>query len=230
VPFIISVYNVTSIRMCIRVVAACSYVQCWWCTMTTSNTSPGSLPGRIAIVGPSGAGKTFLATQLSLATGLPHVPLDLIHWEKEFQSRDLPTFRSLVSEAAANERWIIDGHFPQSGDIVWARAELMIWLDYPLHVVLRRLAGRKGKQLRLPPQEPSATKGSGQGRFSVLKRRVLRVHRCMMEQKALASELSKYPNLKVVHLKSPQEADRWLALMISDAELAPADTRALSDG
>ena len=88
-------------------------------------------PRRIVVLGCAGSGKTSLAQQIGERTGLPVICLDEI--SRRLSSRgDLPSFRSLLKDAHANEDWISDGNFAQvSFDIRLPRAELIIWLELP---------------------------------------------------------------------------------------------------
>ena len=51
-------------------------------------------------------------------------------------------FRERVEEATEAPAWVADGNYSEVRDIVWGRADTLIWLDYPLHVSLRRLVPR----------------------------------------------------------------------------------------
>jgi len=94
---------------------------------------------RIAIVGTSGAGKTSLARRLSGRLDIPHVELDAIHWGPRWEPTAEEPFREAVREATSPLSWIIDGNYEAVREIVWERATHLIWLDYPLRTVFRRL-------------------------------------------------------------------------------------------
>src|SRR6185312_1551754 len=52
-------------------------------------------------------------------------------------------FRRRVAAAVAGERWVIDGNYTsQVKDLVWARADTVVWLDLPRRTVMRRIIWR----------------------------------------------------------------------------------------
>jgi len=98
---------------------------------------------RISIVGPPGSGKTTLARALSERLQLTHIELDRLFHMPGWQPRPRDDFRALVTEAAAAERWVTDGNYQSKvQDIVWTRADTVVWLDLPRRVVLPALLGR----------------------------------------------------------------------------------------
>lgn len=54
---------------------------------------------RIVVVGTSGAGKTTIACQIAARLGLPHVELDELHWDANWNEAPLPVFRTRVAQA-----------------------------------------------------------------------------------------------------------------------------------
>lgn len=97
---------------------------------------------RVAVIGNSGAGKSTLAAVLSERTGLPHIASDPFYWEHDWQAVAPEEVRQRVTEATVGNAWIIDGNFVSERDIVWVRADTVIWLDYPLPLVLWRVCRR----------------------------------------------------------------------------------------
>ena len=51
-------------------------------------------------------------------------------------------FRARVAAAIARPTWVADGNYSKVRDLVWARADTVVWLDYPLPVVVARLVRR----------------------------------------------------------------------------------------
>ena len=105
-----------------------------------SNTLRGCQ--RILILGRTGSGKTTLARQLAGVIGVPHVELDALYFGPNFRTVPLPLLRDRTSAAIAGDRWVTDGNKKTVRDLVWPRADTVIWLDYPLVVCLWRLGKR----------------------------------------------------------------------------------------
>ena len=97
---------------------------------------------RILILGRTGSGKTTLARELAAARGVPHVELDSLYFGPDFSTAPPSILRERTSEAIAGERWVTDGNKRAVRDLVWPRADTVIWLDYGVHVSLWRLAKR----------------------------------------------------------------------------------------
>jgi adenylate kinase family enzyme len=87
---------------------------------------------RIVVIGTSGTGKSTLARRLGRLLDLPVVEMDSLYHLPDSQSRPDDEFRVMSLEATAGDRWIVDGNYSQSRDVVWPKAEMVIWLDYPL--------------------------------------------------------------------------------------------------
>jgi adenylate kinase family enzyme len=100
-------------------------------------------PGkRISVRGTSGSGKTTLGKALAAKLGVPYVELDAINHQPNWQEIEVGEFRRRVGEAVAQDAWVIDGNYAKIRDLVMERCDTVVWLDYPLPVVLRRLTRR----------------------------------------------------------------------------------------
>ncbi len=92
---------------------------------------------RVAISG--GGGKTTMARHLAGILHVPHVELDALHWTRpNWEPPPVEEFRERVFEATAGPAWVADGNYRRVRDIVWARAQTLIYLDYPLRLVMWR--------------------------------------------------------------------------------------------
>ena len=87
-------------------------------------------PRRIAVVGTSGSGKTTLAHRLAERLGIPHVELDALHWGPNWTPVAADLFRERVAQALSGEAWVVDGNYSRVRDIIWTRADTLVWLDY----------------------------------------------------------------------------------------------------
>ena len=97
---------------------------------------------RIAIVGSTGSGKTTLANALGQRLGLPVVELDALHWGAGWEACPPEEFRSRAAHALAPQAWVCDGNYSELRDLVWGRADTLVWLDLPMALLLVRLLGR----------------------------------------------------------------------------------------
>lgn len=97
---------------------------------------------RISVVGNSGSGKTTLAAALASRLGAPHVELDAMYHQRGWEPLAKEEFRARVAVLAAGEAWVIDGSYGSVLDLVWQRADTVVWLDLPRPVVMRRVIWR----------------------------------------------------------------------------------------
>jgi adenylate kinase family enzyme len=73
---------------------------------------------RIVVVGTTGSGKTTLAGQLSERLGSPHIELDELNWGPNWTMRPDDVFRKSADEATSRDRWVLDGNYGRTRDIV----------------------------------------------------------------------------------------------------------------
>src|SRR5207249_1804530 len=99
---------------------------------------------RVVVIGTSGSGKTTLARELARHLCVPHVELDAINWKPNWTPTPTEEMIPKVTAAldTAPNGWTVCGHYGQIREIVWSRADTLIWLDYPLGFVVKRLARR----------------------------------------------------------------------------------------
>jgi adenylate kinase family enzyme len=97
---------------------------------------------RIAVVGTTGSGKTTLARRLARWLGQRHVELDALYWEPKWTPAATDAFRKRAVQAVSGDGWVVDGNYGQVRDIIWSRADTMVWLDYSLPVIFWRLVRR----------------------------------------------------------------------------------------
>jgi adenylate kinase family enzyme len=97
---------------------------------------------RISVVGNSGSGKTTLAAALAAALGIPHLELDSVFHQPGWVPLADEEFRRRVTEFVAAPRWVTDGNYSRVLDLIWARADTVVWLDPPRYRVMRRVIWR----------------------------------------------------------------------------------------
>ena len=97
---------------------------------------------RVSVVGNSGSGKSTLGRALAARLGVPFVELDAIHHLPGWQPIDVPEFRKTVGAIVDGDGWVIDGNYSAVRDLVWARADTVIWFDLPRRTVIRQVLWR----------------------------------------------------------------------------------------
>jgi len=167
---------------------------------------------RINVIGTSCSGKTTLARAVARRLALPYVELDALFWGPDWTPVAAATFEGRVRDAAAAERWVIDGSYSTIRHITWARADMVVWLDYPMPLVLGRWARRTATRIRTRDEFWPGT-GNRESVGNALRRGgllwwILRTHR--PRRRRTTDALRARPEIAVVRLRSPSEADRWL--------------------
>ncbi|TPW32073.1 P-loop NTPase family protein [Pararhizobium mangrovi] len=98
---------------------------------------------RIVILGNAGSGKSTLAREVGARAGLPVVHLDRLFWRPGWGKATPAEFHADLVRAHAGERWVSEGNYHrQSFAIRLARADLVVWLDTPRGVCMKRVLVR----------------------------------------------------------------------------------------
>ena len=98
---------------------------------------------RIAITGPSGSGKTTLAAELARRLDLRHVEIDALHHGPNWESCGAEVLAERVRAATEGDGWVTDSTYhTMLGDLVVDRADVLVWLDLPVPLVMWRLLRR----------------------------------------------------------------------------------------
>jgi adenylate kinase family enzyme len=168
---------------------------------------------RIAVVGTSGSGKTTLAHRLAQRLGSPHVELDALYWGPNWTPAPPDLFRQRAAQALSGQAWTTDGNYGSIRDIVWKRADTVVWLDYSLPVVMRRVTWRTLRRTirreELWNENRERLQEALLSRDSIVWWALRTYHRRKKEYPNLFS-LPEYAHLNVVHLRSPRAAREWL--------------------
>jgi adenylate kinase family enzyme len=97
---------------------------------------------RVSVVGSSGSGKSTVGRALAKALGAEFLELDSVYHQADWTPLPASQYRERVAAAVAGESWVIDGNYSTVRDIVWARADTVVWLDLPRRTVMRRIIWR----------------------------------------------------------------------------------------
>ncbi len=182
-----------------------------------ANSPPVAFPPcgqRIVIVGSTGSGKTTLATAIGQHRAIPHVELDGLHWEANWTEAPDAVFRARVAEVLMGDRWVVDGNYSQVRDLVWPRADTIIWLDYPFHIVFARLWRRTMRRIYTRETLWHDNRERFWVQFFHRDSIFLWLLRSYRRRKREMPQMLARPenaHLAVIHLRTPRETARWLA-------------------
>ncbi len=176
---------------------------------------------RISVVGTSGSGKTAFAGRLAGILRVPHIELDALHWEADWVEAPTEVFRSRVREAVSADRWVVDGNYSKRArDLVWARADTVIWLDFSFPVILNRLLRRTLRRLVTGEECCNGNREKlslALSRDSIILWAMQTYKRHRSEYPPLLASLQR-EGVQTIWLRSPKEADRWLTGLASEGE------------
>ena len=99
-------------------------------------------PARITIVGTTGSGKSALARRAAARLDYALIDLDDHYWLPGWQLRPAAEFRARVDVLTECPYWVLAGNYTAARDIVWRRADMIVWLDYGPVETFRRLLVR----------------------------------------------------------------------------------------
>ena len=97
---------------------------------------------RVYILGTSGSGKTTLGRSLAAKLSADFIEIDSIYHQGDWRPLPIAEFREAVAARCAGEQWVADGNYSAVRDLVLARADVIVGLDYPKWLVIRRLLRR----------------------------------------------------------------------------------------
>jgi adenylate kinase family enzyme len=166
---------------------------------------------RVAIVSSaSGNGKTTLGRALARRLDVPFVELDaLVHGPNWVETPDRELAR-IVEPIVARDGWVIDGTYQRKlGTLVLDAADIVVWLDLPLHVWLPRLLRRTMRRLR--GEEELWNGNKERFRTAFVGRNSLFFHALRMHverRRRYPAELAPYT---VVRLRSPAQVEGFLS-------------------
>lgn len=167
---------------------------------------------RIAVIGSSGAGKTTLGRWLGRHLSAPFVDLDDLHWRPAWVVTPADAMRAAVDAVTRANDWVVSGNYSAVRDLIWPRADTLVWLDLPLAAVLWRTTRRAVRQWWT---QEAICNGNRQalaalvtGQDSLLGYTVRNHGRRQREWPALLNAPA-HMHLAVVRLRSQRDIDRW---------------------
>jgi adenylate kinase family enzyme len=172
---------------------------------------------RINVIGTSSVGKSTLAASIARLLEVPHIELDALHWEPNWTAAPIEVFRERVRAAIAGDGWVVDGNYAMVRDLLWERAEAVVWLDLPLRTILwrylTRTVRRVGRREELWGGNRERLSDHLFSRDSLLWW-ILTTYRRRRQE--YPPQLAARPELVAIRLRSARAARRWLANLTRD--------------
>jgi len=161
------------------------------------------------IASASGNGKTTLGRELARRLDVPFVEMDALVHGPNWVETPNDELRRIVEPVLAGEGWVVDGTYRgKLGDLVLRGADVVVWLDQPIHVWLPRLVRRTWLRIRrreaLWNDNRETLRTALFGRESLL---VWAFRQHFRRRRLYPAALAPYT---VVRLRSPREVERWL--------------------
>ncbi|TLD25901.1 hypothetical protein E2P81_ATG09558 [Venturia nashicola] len=173
---------------------------------------------RIVIVGKPGAGKSTLATHVSQKFQLQNIELDALSWEAGWTQISAALMRAKADRLLPpNGHWVADGNYTkQVQDMVWRRAQTLVWLDYPLGVALWRVLKRTVVRMWTGEELWNGNRETLGHLLACLRPDdnlfvwCWRMHWKQREEFPMAFGREEFRHLKVLRFRSPREMEEWL--------------------
>lgn len=123
-----------------------------------------------------------------------------------------------VARAVESDGWVVDGNYAGRGarDLVWPRADTVIWLDPPLTVILARLFERAVRRIRSREEIWPGTGNRETWRNQFLSRETLfwwalKTYRRRRRELPLVLARPEHAHLVVHRFRHTTEAGTWLS-------------------
>lgn len=128
---------------------------------------------------------------------------------------ELEVFRERVREATDGSGWVVAGNYSKVRDMIWSRAEAVIWLDYPLPIVFWRLLVRT---IRRGVTQEVLWNGNREKFWWHLKlcseeslfHWLFKTYWRRKREISLLLSFPEFQHLRLIHFKHPCETDAWL--------------------
>ena len=169
---------------------------------------------RVVVVGTSSAGKTRFARALARGLSVPHVELDELHWAPHWKEKSDAEFSRLVAEAVSGSAWVADGNYGVVREILWPRANVIVWLNYSFPIVfwrgLCRSIERSVSRSELWHGNRESFRRAFLSKESILLW-ILTTYKRRRREFADLRKSAKYAHLEWIEFRRPKEARVWLS-------------------
>ena len=171
---------------------------------------------RISVVGTSGSGKTTFSHKLASILRFQHVELDCVNWGANWTALSPDVFRARIEEIVKADTWVIDGNYAQVRELIWESADTVVWLDYSLLVIMRRIIWRTFRRLAL---RETCCNGNRESLIRTFSRDsiilwALHTYQRRRGEYPAKMEVLRQRGVNTFRFRSPKNAEEWLKKML----------------
>jgi hypothetical protein len=144
------------------------------------------------------------------------VELDSIYHQPGWTPLSDAAFRTRVAEAVAAVGWVVDGNYSVVHEIVWGRADTVVWFDLPYATVLARTVRRTVRRTVTRQELWNGNKEALSNLWSLNPEKSIIAwaatrHRVYRRRYADAERDPRWADLRFVRLRTQAEADGFVA-------------------
>lgn len=170
---------------------------------------------RTVVIGTTSSGKSTLASQLAGKISGDYIELDALHWEPNWTEAPDEVFRERVENAIKSNTWVVAGNYHIVRDVVWQRAEAIIWLDYPFHIIFWRLLRRTIRRVATREKLFAGNFERGWTHLKLWSEESLfhwlfKTYWRRKREYPMLFALPENAHLKVIQFKHPTDTEEWL--------------------
>jgi adenylate kinase family enzyme len=169
---------------------------------------------RTIIFGSTGIGKTTLVKRIAEEFSLPVIDIDSLRREAGKSDAPDETFSHLVMESVKEDIWIIDGSYTSVQDVIWPRAEAIVWLDFSFGIFLSRLIKRSLYRIfiRKKSEKPIKARNQAASERAGTYLRAIFTGKQRRQRYFATLYNAKNVHLHIIRLSDPEEVQLWLDL------------------
>ncbi len=143
--------------------------------------------------------------------GVKHVELDALYWESGWKESALEVFQRRIEQSLAAESWVVDGNVGKVREVIWSRADTVIWINLPLRTIRFRFFLRSFRRAITREELWNGCRESL--KHSIFQRNsllmwILKSHSRKQETYPLLMKDPAYSKVRFHHLRSVAEVSR----------------------
>ena len=167
------------------------------------------------IIGCSGSGKSTTAKMIAQRfSKIQSLHLDDLNWSPNWQMADKKTFkqraeRSMTQLKAKDSPFVIDGNYTFAHEIIWPNIDVAIYLDYDFWIIFYRIIMRTFCHVITRKVICNGNVEQISRIFTKDSMPYFVWHRYDRYKQKIPALIRRYPNVKVLTIKSPYHFNYW---------------------